>query len=87
MSLCPVCNMVVTMADDHNLVPVEIPYMNLLYHLECWRTIEYEVNIDDIVHKHVEIEYNRDKDGDNNNGKKEKNTQLKSVQGHVRRRV
>jgi len=85
--VCPVCGLVVTMADNHNLVPIEVPYMNLLYHLECWRIIEYEVNIDDIIRSYVKTWYNGSKDGNNNNGKKEKNTQLDSVQGHVRRRV
>jgi hypothetical protein len=84
--ICPVCSLVVTMANDHVLVPVDIPYMNLLYHLKCWRTIKDDPKLNDILHIHVKICYNGSKDG-NNNGKKEKNTQLDAVQGNVRRRV
>ncbi len=48
---CPVCNENISIAMEHFLVAVDIPYLNILFHLSCYK------NNYDNLHKTIEVWY------------------------------
>ncbi len=71
---CPICEEEVSMAIEHFMVAIDIPYFNVFFHPAC-----YKNNIENL-HKIIELWYNIHKDD------KETNKNGITYTGRTRRR-
>lgn len=61
--ICLVCKKEVLKDQDKFMVGLDIPYVNLWFHRECYRQIENDIN--NFVLQNIEMVYNYNRGGNN----------------------